>query len=234
MTVRLSVLGVVLLAAACGGDSTRPVAPVAPSTPTAAPSPAPTSTTVTGIVYESTADGRRPLAGVAIDISVEYQSWPAQTSSAADGRYAWNGFASSHKLIAEKAGYSQPCRVPIVATSADQDVYLVSDDTLSTTGIPSSMPIVHPTLTGRVFERTPDGTRPIARASVVLDFTGGMGWAPSASTVTDAAGGYLLCNVVDSTGFGWYAWVTKAGYYEAYVPVILDRNGGFDVELVRR
>ena len=138
------------------------------------------------------------------------------------------------KLIAEKPGYSQPCRVPIADTNVDQDVYLVSNDTLSIIGVPSSMPIAQPTLTGLVFELTPQGIEPIAGAHVVLDFTGGMGWAPSATTNTDAAGRYLLCNVVDIIcGSGWYALVSKPGYGELYVPVPRASTGSFDVELRR-
>ena len=230
MAVRASVLVLILLALACGGE---PIAPVAPSASIATP-PQPTISAITGVVYESTANGRRPLVGVGIDISVEYQSWPAQTTSGSDGRYTWMGIPSQHKLIAEKAGYSQPCRVPIVASEADQDVYLVSDETLSTTGVPSSLPIVQPTLNGRVFERTTTGVEPIAGASVVLDFTGGMGWAPSASTKTDTDGRYLLCNVVDSTRLGLYALVAKRGYRDVYGSVVPDRNGRFDVQLERQ
>jgi hypothetical protein len=234
MTSRLNALAaVVLLATACG--ETRPPFEPSPS-PSAPITPPPLDIlAVTGVVYESTDAGRRPLADVAIDISVEYQSWPTTTRTDADGRYK-QILASNPvklKLIAEKSGYSQPCRVPIAYTSIDQDVYLVSNETLSTTGVPSSMPIIQPTLTGLVFERTPQGMQPIAGARVVLDFTGGMGWAPSATTNTDAAGRYLLCNVVDSTGLGLYALVSKTGYADRYIPVIGASTGSFDVELQR-
>jgi hypothetical protein len=234
MTSRLSVLAaVVLLATACG-DTRPPVEPSPNPSPPITPPPV-GSLAVTGVVYEIIGAGRRPLADVAIDISLEYQSWPATTRTDADGRYRQIVSRGPHplKLIAEKPGYSQPCRVPIADTNVDQDVYLVSNDTLSNVGVPSSMPIVQPTLTGLVFERTPQGMQPIAGAHVVLDFTGGMGWAPSATTNTDAAGRYLLCNVVDSTGLGWYALVSKPGYGNLYVPVIRASTGSFDVELQR-
>ena len=224
----LSVCAVSLLAVTCS-ETQRPAAPSS-SPPTVTQPAPPAMFDVTGVVYESTATGRRPLADVGIDISVEYQSWPARTTTGADGRYRWPGFAGG-KIIAEKPGYRQPCRVPVAPTDHDQDVYLVSSEILSTTGVPSSFPIIEPTLRGLVYERTPQGMQPIDGAQVVLDFTGGMGWAPSATTTTDAAGRYLLCNVVDSTGFGWYAYVSKPGYSTAYVPVNFQRA---DVELQRQ
>ena len=234
MTSRLNVLAaVVLLATACG--DTRPSVEPSPNpSPPITPPPV-GSVSVTGVVYESIGAGRRPLGDVAIDISVEYQSWPATIRTDADGRYSQIVSRGSGplKLIAEKPGYSQPCRVPIADTNGDQDVYLVSNDTLSITGVPSSMPIAQPTLTGLVFERTPQGIKPVAGAHVVLDFTGGMGWTPSATTNTDAAGRYLLCNVVDITGFGLYALVSKPGYGQLYVPVHRASTGSFDVELRR-
>ena len=234
MNHRLHVLGLVVLAAACG-DSPGPAA--APSSvPPLPSSPAPMRTiAVTGTVYESTASGRRPLANVDIDISVEYQSWPPTVRTDANGRYRRPNVIPGPplKLVAEKEGYSQPCRVPIQVTEADQDVYLVSNQTLSSTGIPAAMPIVEPTLSGLIFERTADGIQPIAGASIVLDFTGGMGWAPSATTVSDPAGRYLLCNVVDSTSLGLNALVSKPGFVTAYVPVLLRSNGTFDLELHR-
>ncbi len=233
MTSRLNVLAaVVLLATACG-DTRPPVEPSPNPSPPITPPPV-GNLSVTGVVYESTGAGRRPLGDVAIDISVEYQSWPATIRTDADGRYVRSFRAVRVRSSSLRRSQVQPAsRVPIADTNGDQDVYLVSNDTLSITGVPSSMPIAQPTLTGLVFERTPQGIEPVAGAHVVLDFTGGMGWAPSATTNTDAAGRYLLCNVVDITGFGLYALVSKPGYGQLYVPVPRASTGSFDVELRR-
>ena len=124
-------------------------------------------------------------------------------------RHPTRGFLQSSWL--KSPGTANRAAYPLRPGQADQDVYLVSDALLSTTGLPGSMPIVHPVLTGRVFHRTELGELPIAGASVVLDFSGGMGWAPSARTMTDASGRYLLCNARD-VGFGFYALVSKPGY----------------------
>jgi hypothetical protein len=232
----LPMLGLILLAAACGEPPRSPVAPSAPLPPnsTTLP-PTPAQFNITGVVYETSADGRRPLAGVGIDVSVEYQSWRPQTTSDAEGRYSISGMSPTLalKLIATKAGYSQPCRLPIIATNQVHDVYLVSNEVLSTTGVPPTLSVVQPTLSGLVFEQTPEGRRPISGAAVIGDFTGGMGWAPSATTRTDTSGRYVLCNVVDASGLGLALLVSKEGYDNAFVSVY-PLVSSFDVELRRR
>ena len=229
----LSILAIVTMMAACGETPAPPTAPSPTQTLPTTNSPAPTpQLTLTGVVYESTAAGRRALPDVPLDLSVEYQSWPPSLTTDANGRYTWPGNGSGLKVVAQKAGYSQPCRVSLRPTTADQDLYVVANETLATSGVPASMPIVGPVLTGRVFERTANDERPVSGATVILDFTGGMGWAPSATTITDAAGRYLLCNVED-IGLGFYALVSKPGYTEAFVHVNVKPPATFDIELRR-
>ena len=227
----VATLGVVLLALGCGETGS-------PLTPSPTPSPglsSPPLPTVHGIVYEVTVQGRRPLSGVGLDISVEYQSWPPVVFSGPDGRFAsQTGNSRSFKIAATKANYSQPCRVQANGVDADHEIYLVSNDLLSTTGLPSSYPASAPVLTGRVFECTLTGDQPVAGAAITLDFTGGMGWAPSATTVSDANGQYLLCNVTNATGLGFAALVSKMGYVEAFVEVGVSLPQTFDVMLSRR
>jgi hypothetical protein len=232
MTRRLHVLGAIVLGVAC----TETRSPVAPSSPAAASSSAaPVTFTLTGVVYEATAAGRRPLARVGLDVSVEYQSWPPRVFSDATGRYRVPNTSLSGplKIIAEIAGYKQPCRVAVVQTDADQDLYLVPDDTLSTTGMPASLPLAGAMLTGHVFERSPEGIQRLPGASIVLDFSGGLGWGPVASTVTDATGGYVLCNM-GSPVLGIYAYVSKPGYRPAYLLVRPGQTGSFEIELERQ
>ena len=231
MTQRLHILGAIVLGVAC--NETR--SPVAPSSPAPVSSPsAPVSFTLTGVVYEATTAGRRPLAGVGLDVSVEYQSWPPKVFSDTTGRYRVPNMlvSGSLKIIAEMPGYKQPCRVAVMQTDADQDLYLVPDDTLSTTGIPASLPLAGPMLAGHVFERSPEGIQRLPGASIVLDFSGGSGWGPVASTVTDATGGYVLCNM-GSPVLGIYAYVSKPGYKPAYVPVNPVQTVSLEIELER-
>ena len=59
-----------------------------------------------------------------------------------------------------------------------------------------------------------------------------MGWAPSATTVSDATGHYLLCNVGYSTRFGFAVLVRKEGYGDIFTGVT--RLSAFDIEVRRR
>ena len=119
MARRLSVLGAIVLAVAC--NETR--SPVAPSSPAPGSSPpAPVSFTLTGVVYEATAAGRRPLSGVGLDVSVEYQSWPPNVFSDSTGRYRVpnTSIGGPLQIIADMPGYKQPCRVAVRQPDTDR------------------------------------------------------------------------------------------------------------------
>ena len=229
----LILAGVVFLAGACGDRSLAP-APSAPTSPPGPPGPtAAGSYKLSGVVYESTPNGRRMLPGAPLDISKEFQSWPPQISSDAEGRYQTSSPSGSElKVAAEFPGYSQPCRAGVVLTAdTTLDVYLVPNTLLATSGIPASMPVVGPTVSGRVVKRTPDGLRPVAEATVIIDFSGGMGWAPSANTVTDATGRFMLCGV-SNVGLGHYIFVSKTGFeWGYYEPLNLARSSTYQIEL---
>jgi hypothetical protein len=136
------------------------------------------------------------------------------------------------KLLALKDGYSQPCSALTNTTGNGLDLDVVPDEILSTTGVPSPMPIRQPTLSGLVFERTPDGPRPIPGARVSGDFTGGMGDGTGAVTRSDAVGRYLLCGVVDA-GLGFAILASKVGYGSAFLPADVRVTRSLDIELVR-
>jgi hypothetical protein len=183
------------------------------------------------MVYESTPDGPRPFAGVPLDISVDFQSWPPKSTSDTQGRYSVSGLtAQKLKVRAEKSGYSQPCRSAITLTAdATLDVYLVADSTLARNGVPDSMPRAQPTLSGIAFERTAQGVEPIAGVRVIGDFSGGLGWAPSATTITDAKGRYLLCGVESDLGLELIA--QREGHTPVTVPVNLRTTTELDIQL---
>jgi len=214
---RLLVVMSVVTSGACNQAPTAPDATNSPSSPPAGSQPASTQSpappfTLSGVVYESTADGLRPLAGIPLDVSVEYQQWPPKVTSDSQGRYSVSGLQPDKlKVAAEKEGYSQPCRANVdLKRDSVLDVFVVSNTLLARTGIPSSYPVIEPTLTGLVFERTAGGgTKPVSGVRVGIDFTGGWGWAPSAITVSDAEGRFLMCNVTD-VGLGIIAiWAYK-------------------------
>ena len=223
-------IGIVVIVTGLGCSET-PSSPVAPSAVQTAAPVVPVISTLNGIVYEVSVDSRRPLASVGLDISVEYQSWPPSRFTDSEGRFSAPNVGPGVKIAATKTGFSQPCRVPVRTPTELHEVYLVADEVLSVTGVPPSMPITGPVLTGRVFERTAAGEMPVSGAFITLDFTAGMGWAPSATTVSDATGHYLLCNVEDSTGFGVAVLARKEGYVSTFKDVT--RLSAFDIELRR-
>jgi hypothetical protein len=85
------------------------------------------------------------------------------------------------------------------------------------------------------------GPRGVPGAIVVGDFSGGEGWAASASTMTDPNGRYMLCNMQDvGRPFGFLLIVTKPGFVSASgnplinVPVGLGISRTIDVEVFRK
>ena len=75
------------------------------------------------------------------------------------------------------------------------DVFLVPESVLRDVGLPASFPVAQPTLSGTVFEATNNGKKPVAGAQIVADYSGGLGWGPAATTITDGAGRYMLCGL---------------------------------------
>ena len=225
-------LALLSITALTWGCETR--TPITPSVPpdsgaVVMPSAAP-GFTLSGTVYESTRDGRRPLAGAPLDISLDYQARSPITTTDADGRYSFMGSSLAKLNVrVEKAGYSQPCRAAI-ALSADRvmDVYVVADATLSVDGVPASMPVIQPTLSGTVFERASEGVRTVPGVKVIGDFSAGLGWGPSATTVTDAAGRYLLCGVDGSMGLE--LWIPRL---RRYLPVNSPMAATLDIDVTQ-
>jgi hypothetical protein len=141
-----------LCAIACGQSSS----PSPPTTPT----PSNADSSISGTVYQVTAHGVSPLAGVGLDITVEYQAWPPNATSDANGGYRLGGLLDGRpmKVRAEKEGFSQPCAVTFTtAGPVVRDVFLVDNQLLSTSGAPASLPILPPRLVGSTVERLPDG-----------------------------------------------------------------------------
>jgi len=205
-----------------------------PETPVGSTSPTPVSV-VTGVVYESTVQGNHPLAGVGIDVSPEDRMPASQMAvTDADGRYSVPFIELDSKVVGTKSGYAQPCYAPVsAAVHGVLDIYLVSNELLSTTGMPASVPVAQPTLSGVVFELGADGRHPLAGTLLQADVSGGMGWAPGASSVADANGRYVLCGLTKST-FGLSIAATRDGYMRADQFVDPTLTPMLDIELKRQ
>ena len=223
----LALLSIIALTWGC--ETRTPTTPsVSPGSAAVVMPSAATGFTLSGTVYESTRAGRRPLAGIPLDISIDYQQRSPATTTDSDGRYRFVG-ASSEKwnVRVEKVGYSQPCRAAVALTADTvMDVYVVADATLSSDGVPASMPVIQPTLSGTVFEHAPEGVRTVSGVKIIGDFSAGLGWGPSATTVSDAAGRYLLCGVDGSMGLE--LWVPRLRRYVSVIPSMTTR---IDIDL---
>jgi hypothetical protein len=96
--------------------------------------------------------------------------------------------------------------------------------------LPGDLLASTPTLSGRVFETTALGRRPVPGALLEVDMLAGLGDV-SATTLTDSDGGYILCGLGAGSP---YVWALKSGYKTADVgTVIVNGNTIRDIELLR-
>ena len=226
--MRVKTLMVVLLhgflLAACGQDraSGWPTAPMPP-------------VAISGTVYEHGPFGQRPLANIPLDVSDRWTYSIPMVVTDAVGRYSARGHEQTeYKARIDAPGYFQPCYAGTFLRSLEVtlDAHVVSGDTLVSSGMPSTLPLVEPVISGQVFERTPQGNRPISGASVVVDFADYdtiPGPAPFITTLTDSQGRYTVCG---TTGGLIRVWASDFdGDAKAIAP---DRISTFDFALVRR
>lgn len=226
-----------VLASACGPGGSEPRTPTAPAV-VQAPAAAQSSVTLSGTALEYTPEGSRPLPGVPLLVRAGYGF--LQVTTDATGRYSLPDVPSGAVSIAPAAGsgYYAPCPAgsDVVHRDATFDVHIESAMLLSTTGAMESVPRLGSIwVSGMVFEKTPQGARPIGGASVNL---GGddADLRLGSTTLTDAAGRYLVCPPLPGTGtdsFGAVR-VRREGYRPASRSAFLGWDyTGIDIELVR-
>ena len=246
MTMTRSILVVLLLlVTACRESQPSPTIPspqIQPPTILEPPSPSVTFG-LSGVVYESTLEGLRPLANAPLELETRnYVPWVGQRATTdAEGRYQVSGWPRALvRVLVQKRGYAQPCRAIVqLSRHSVLDIHVVSINLLSTTGVPPSMPTLPPMLSGLVFERTSEGVRPIPNVALSAEFSGGAGWWLDASTVTDATGGYSFCDA-GQPNLGFEVWIDKPGYVPresssaSFPTVYVSRPGTLDIELIRR
>ena len=191
MTRKWAPAALLLFAVACEHSSSRGVAPTGPS---GIVSPPLTQTfTISGLVFETTADGVRPMPGfgVAREILSGTQTGDPGWMTDRDGRYAIQGLSYNSRIqvIAGGPSYDQPCAATATITS---DVAMDIEITL---GASSRRTLrASPTLSGTVFEKGPDGVRRPASAAEVY-YTEQCRGAVIARTYADADGRYELCRL---------------------------------------
>jgi hypothetical protein len=220
-----------IAALGCGKDSlqatTQAPAPPPPLPPTQPAAPDPLFT-ISGVVFEVTASGRRPAVGVPLNVVSE--DFFATTSDA-DGRYSALVRGDAFFIIpTETSAYMAPCpsgglHLPINPTRIF-DIDVVSKAVLLTTGVPDSYPAVKwAAVSGTVVEAA-DGRSPVVGA--LLTFGDG---PYNSRTVSDSLGRYMICAAPPWSGSDQEITlnVTKDGYFPASR---LDLGGWNHVEIV--
>ena len=223
----LPVTTAALLLAAC--DGSHEDGPTGPSE----------QVVISGAVYEYGPFGAKPLANAPLDVSPRSMARIPFAVTDAEGQYTTTASPDlEYKLRVDAPGYYQPCYAGTFVSHAPAtlNASVVSGDFLMSSGIPASMPLSMPLVSGRVFERSPQGTtKPIVGALVVADFSDpdfGGGPTPAASTLSDAEGFYVLCGIPN----GIRIRATAPGYIEKELAVDITPSisKGHDFELVRR
>ena len=128
---------------------------------------------MSGVVFEHTMAGFRPLAGLRLRLRAWRPPGSLQdVTSNASGRYEVSGLQSEAVTIAPsiETEYRAPCPsgTDVLGGNGTFDVHVVSTALLSTAGVPASLPRTAIWVSGMVFEQTPEGRRPVAGASAEL------------------------------------------------------------------
>jgi hypothetical protein len=242
--VRWGAVGVTVAVTACspsGPDkgktpSATPMLPTAPSPPP--PGGEEESRALSGIAYEHTPAGMRPLGGLSLRVGgVTGETIDVVTD--ATGQYRVAGFQREYAIVSARpqGQYLSPCSAQMHQWTNPLDVHVVSRANLLTTGTPHSMPpFSQPAgysyvvvLSGSVTQRTGSGVRPVAEASVEHFYGDGLSGDPTGFTLTNADGYYVLCGYCDD--YGQSVRVRKDGYrtsIESFGPSL-----EIDFELVR-
>jgi hypothetical protein len=222
-------------AAALGCASDSPRAPTQPPQP---PDQVPDSPpaqlfTISGIVFEHTATGRRPAADVAVRVLSD-DNYGVTTTTDADGRYVASVQGTRVSISPEESeAYMSPCPSGtnwLVDANRTIDVDIVSKAVLLTTGVPDSYPRTAISVAGTIVEATADGPRPVTGALVAL------GYEPvHSTTLTDALGRYVVCTAPPGSGTDQLMPLRVAK--DGYLPDSLLVLGGWDdrvnMQLVR-
>lgn len=202
----------------CGPSGPSPAAP--PTAPTQPAGASGTGSVVSGVVIDS--NTKLPLAGASVYLVSGRGGW---TTTDARGLFQYTGVPDGFIVLqAGKTGYEQRCAVT---------AQLHGDAVLDVELVPVGSPMLTanadpPTLSGVVFETTPEGRRPVAGALVGL---GGDNDFWLAGATTDADGRYLLCRL--PVGYSTHVWASKTGYAATDVNVQIDGSGQRDLEISR-
>ena len=113
-------------------------------------------------------------------------------TSDATGHFVVDGLPNATiYLQTDLVGYDEPCSSTLYLNGADATTNL---EMVSKSHPLPELATTLPSITGVVYEMTPNGRQPIAGAWIDYDVDGGMGLV-EATTTTDANGRYAICNL---------------------------------------
>lgn len=220
----------VVAALGCANDSPRATTEPPPPPVPGPPPPVP-SFTISGIVLEHTAGGRRPAGNVVLRVSSV--DLVVTTTSDADGRYSASVRGDRVSIAPEESdSYMSPCPSGTnwLVDNRTIDVDVVSKLVLSTTGVPDSYPRTSIYVTGTIIEGSAEGPRPVAGALVGLGFE-----AAQSTTLSDALGRFVVCTAPPGSGTDQLIplRVVKDGYLRDSSFVLGGWDDRVSVQLVR-
>ena len=161
-------------------------------------------------------------------------SWANGPLVAHDGFFQAPNIPDSYvTLKAGTPGYAQPC-VAGAAVHGDVTVHieLQPESAFASTNAPRPMQSAEPSLSGIIYEMTDTGRQPVAGAKVWFETFMDV---VAATTLSDAGGGYYLCNLgAVATPSYPEVLVTKQGYATTEVyPIPIGDRAPMDIELKR-
>jgi hypothetical protein len=226
---------IVVLTFAVGAFACSDPVPITSPEVGQSPTVSPNVWAIRGTVFEHTASGMRTLGGARLEVqrSRGLTTEINTVTSRADGSYD-AGAADRESFfvfvrMAPDSPYLTPCP-PFTWTEQRLDVHVISAEILATIGIPPSFPTnptrnLHAPISGRVFERTADGSQAVAAASIALHGGG--------ETRSNSSGHYLLCSVGNSE-IAVIVTARKDGYASASAQGVPWIGWDLDFELTRR
>ena len=216
---------VVMTSIACDRRSPTSSIPVAPTRPTVMVPPPAAPANVSGTVWSHHAEGVRPYSGGNVFGWVETarSGGPlGRVVTDSDGKYQFKVPVDSRVRIYVFPPPYQPCAVTVeVSGDVTRDVRAVSDRRQLGASLPQQLLSQFPTLSGVVFEDTPEGRRGLSDVRVGWDSSGGAD-LETATTLTDSEGRYVLCGLDRNRPS--YVWVSKPGYPVSGKAVLLSAD----------
>ena len=232
----LAVASALVLLAACSGPESSKLPVVGPTAPTPVGPQEPATFFVSGTVWLHDATGVAPAQSGTVFGWTERPAINRTTGPVgitADGRYGFAILKDTTRVSVFGGPGHQPCAAA-KATSGNTtlDVHRVVDKNQLGANLPAALLAQTPTLSGVVYESTPQGRQPIPNAWVTLDGEGGLGLLV-ADTLTDAQGRYVLCSVPQTPMMAIVAGAQGFDLAEIFGPALANKTT-LDIEMRRR